>query len=135
MFNNSIFDLIQFRTNAEVYDYQKENIYEPQKVEIENAIRNEIVLYKNCINDKEFPAHVIVQFVARTIYYLEHNRICSKGRGCELLYNVLNDEYVKKCQTIKMQDDYNEIAEQYPNRFEVAKKALDLLELRMKKAS
>jgi hypothetical protein len=134
-FQNNVFDLIQMKNNGIYLKGGKINIYEPSKAEIEKYIFEEIKLQKRLIEENVAPpSHTIIQFVARTMYYIETGKIGSKEEACKKYSKkVGNNKLIEKCGKIKYPDDYNEFEINYPEHKLIAKQSLnDLMELLVK---
>ena len=128
-FQNNVFDLIQMKNNGISYFKKKYDIYEPNREEVRTFIVNEINRIEKLIDEKSIPSHFVVQFVARTIYYIDNEKIGSKRESCERYSEKKGkNEYIKVCGEVK--DNYKETEEKYQNHRGIAKEAIkDLCEM------
>jgi len=132
-FQQNYIDLIQIKQNGISFKNKKYIIYEPSFQEVKQYILEEISKYEMLLNDSVIPSFVIIQFVARTVFYLEHNRIGSKKLSCEEFYEkYINDEFIKLCG---IEGNYKELEIKFTNHKNVAANSLNKLSEIMDKKS
>jgi hypothetical protein len=133
-FQNNYFDLIQIKNNGIYYRNKKCPIYEPKKKEINEFITLEIDKLIKLLDDNMVPSIVIIQFVARTLYYINHNQIGSKKTSCleySIKYN--NNELIKKYGEINYPDNTMEVDKNFPEHKKIALESLNELKEIMEK--
>ena len=133
-FQLNVFDLIQIKNNGICYNKGKYNIYEPSENEIKKFVLEEIDKNNKLLDENIIPSHVVIQFAARTIFYIENKRIGSKQESCRQYSEKMNgNELINICGE-KYTKNYREIEKQYPDHREIARQSLiDLIEIVKKK--
>jgi len=127
-FQNNCFDLIQLKNNGICYKNGIYEIYEPKENEIHKTIKDEVILLKKLLEENKIPLFYIIQYVARTIYYIETKSIGSKYESCKRFsvkneYNVI----IEKCGKIKLPDNYQDFEIMNPELNIIAKESLNEL--------
>jgi hypothetical protein len=124
-FVNNVFDIIQIRDNGLYYKNTSILIYEPSNYEIMEYLFHEINKNKKFIEDNIIPEYVVVQFVARSIYYLKNRKIGSKKESCEEYgKNHKNREYIQECGSVYIPDNIEKIKRKFPKSREIALETL-----------
>ena len=124
-FQNNCFDLIQIKQKGISYKNKKYDIYEPSNDEVNQYILGEIDSNKKMVNKGVIPSFVVIQFVARTAFYLNNKRIGSKKEACiEFYRKYINNEFIRQCSE---QGDFKEIERKFPEHKKIALQALHKL--------
>ena len=80
------------------------------------------------LEEDKIPLYHIIQYVARTLYYLETKTIGSKTESCKKYSEKnYNNVIIEKCGKIKMPYNYREFEKKYPELNQIAKQSLNEL--------
>jgi hypothetical protein len=124
-FVHNCFDLMQLKNNGISYKNKYINIYGPTFNEIKCFIQNEIINFKELLENNTIPSYVVIEFSARTIFYLNHHKIGSKNKS----YKEYFEKYMKKdySNIISVQNNYKNIDKELPEHKELAMQSLNHL--------
>jgi hypothetical protein len=124
-FQHNCFDLIQLKNNAISYKNIQYSIYEPCKEKINEFVLSEIENFENYMDNNIIPSHVIIQFVARTLYYFEHRKIGTKKEACiEYSKRLGESDFIKKCGDANYTKNWEIFESQFIDHKNMAKNSL-----------
>jgi len=125
---HNCFDMIQFKNYHYCKNKTSIDFYTPSFEEIKNCIINDYNIWNKYVDDEDVPSYVVVQWAARTIYYLNKNEIGSKTKSCIYMASKYqNNEFFKYCGGIRHPFDKSLIKDIYPNEKEYAKNAISII--------
>ena len=126
-FENSMLDLVQWKMNGRMVYGNSMEINIPNEIAINKNIEKDYLQWKKYIDDIDLPSYVVVQWVARTLFFLNYKRIGSKTESCRYFYdNYYKNEYVKESISIRSPVSVD-VLKHNVNSKEVAKKCLEII--------
>jgi len=128
-FLSNCFELIQFSTNGIRIRNKTFSVIMPSNSLIMNSMKKGLEMNRKWVGDWEVPSYLIVQYVARCIYYIRNGKIGSKKTACKYLATqFIDDEYIRESGDLRKPFDESDLNGKYPNHLGSAKKALDEFE-------
>lgn len=128
-FQSNCFELIQFSTNGIHIRNESFYVVRPSNAAIMSSMKKGLELNRKWVGDWEVPSYVIVQYVARCIYYIDKGQIGSKSRACEYFgKKYQGNEYFMESGKLRNPFDTSDANGRFPNHLNDANSALDIFE-------